>query len=118
MKALLENVGLTVSDAASGDEAMEIFLREPDAFDLILTDIIMPGHLQGPMLVQKIREIRNDLSVIYVSGYPHEANVHGSGIRNKDISLTKPLERSTLIMAIKRILAGQSKSAGSGHGQT
>jgi len=39
------------------------------------------------MLVKKIREIRDDISVIYVSGYPHEANVHGNEIRAKDVSL-------------------------------
>jgi len=56
------------------------------------------------MLVKKIREIRDDISVIYVSGYPHEANVHGNESRAKDVSLTKPLERSTFITAVQKAI--------------
>ena len=90
------------------NEAYEIFLRDPDIFDLIVTDVIMPGTLQGPMLVRKVREIRDEISVIYVSGYPHEANVHGNGVRARDISLTKPIERSTFITAVKRAISRAS----------
>jgi two-component SAPR family response regulator len=64
----------------------------------------MPGKLQGPMLVRKARELREDISVVYVSGYPHEANVHGNGVRPRDISLTKPIERSTFMTAVKRAI--------------
>jgi len=104
VRVFLESAGFQVTCAASGDEAYEIFLREPDIFDLIVTDVIMPGKLQGPMLVRKIREIRDDFSVVYVSGYPHEANVHGNGIRATDVSLTKPIERNTFITAVKRAI--------------
>lgn len=105
VRIFLESAGFTVTCASTGDEAYEIFLREPDIFDLIVTDVIMPGKLQGPMLVRKVREIRDELSVVYVSGYPHEANVHGNGIRARDISLTKPIERNTFITAVRRAIS-------------
>jgi signal transduction histidine kinase/ActR/RegA family two-component response regulator len=105
IRIFLESAGFSVTSATSGDEAYEIFVRDTDIFDLIVTDIIMPGQLQGPMLVKKIREIRDDLSVVYVSGYPHEANVHGNGIRPNDISLTKPLERNTFISAVQKAVS-------------
>lgn len=108
VRIFLERAGFTVICASSGDEAYEIFLRDPDIFDLIVTDVIMPGTLQGPMLVRKVREIRDEISVIYVSGYPHEANVHGNGVRARDISLTKPIERSTFITAVKRAISRAS----------
>jgi CheY-like chemotaxis protein len=101
IKLFLESAGFTVKSASSGDEAYAIFSQQPDIFDLIVTDVVMPGKLQGPMLVRKIRETRDEISVVYVNRYPHEANVHGNGIRARDISLTKPIERSTFITAVK-----------------
>ena len=104
VRIFLESAGFDVTVAENGDQALKVFLQNPDAFDLIVTDIIMPGTLQGPMMVRKAREIRADLPVVYISGYPHEANVHGNGIRDTDISLTKPLARTTLIAAVEKLM--------------
>jgi CheY-like chemotaxis protein len=105
VRVFLETAGFEVSDAATGDQAFKIFLRDPDAFDLIVTDVIMPGKLQGPMMVREVREIRGDMPAVYVSGYPHEANVHGNGIRGDDISLTKPLQRTAFIGAVQKAIS-------------
>ena len=72
----------------------------------------MPGQLQGPELVHLIRDRRPDVPVIFMSGYPHEANVHGNGIRENDISLMKPVARSALLAALARALATGGAAAG------
>jgi signal transduction histidine kinase/ActR/RegA family two-component response regulator len=100
----LEGAGYTVIEAASGDAAMDMMDDVCSGFDLILTDVVMPGRLQGPELVHRIRDRRPDVPVIFMSGYPHEANVHGNGIRDTDISLMKPFARSDLLAALSGAL--------------
>lgn len=101
---MLESAKISVVAAASGDSALALFEQDPSAFDLILTDVVMPGTLQGPELVRQIRHQRGAVPVIYMSGYPHEANVHGNGILASDLTLMKPVSRSTLITAISNAL--------------
>ncbi len=104
LRRQLEAAGYAVVEAASGDAAIGAFEAANPPIDVILTDVVMPGSLQGPELVALLRNHRRDLPVVYMSGYPHEANVHGNGIRARDISLTKPMERSTLLAALAQVL--------------
>lgn len=108
----LEGAGYTVLEAASGDAAMAMLDDGCGGFDLVLTDVVMPGRLQGPELVHRIRDRRPDVPVIFMSGYPHEANVHGNGIRASDISLMKPFSRSDLLACLTQSL----QRAGAGQG--
>jgi CheY-like chemotaxis protein len=99
----LRSAGHVVSSASHADQAWESFEDNPEGFDIIVTDIVMPGKLQGPQLVRAIRTIRRDIPVLFMSGYPHEANVHGNGVRETDISLMKPIRRGELLTAIDRL---------------
>ncbi len=67
----------------------------------------MPGSLQGNDLVRVLREIRNDLPVVFVSGHTSEATVQNNGSRPQDIRLTKPVLQSDLLGAIDMALSGQ-----------
>ncbi|MCX8135308.1 MAG: ATP-binding protein [Roseococcus sp.] len=104
LAAQLEATGLLVTQAASGEEALAVFRGKPASFSLVLTDVIMTGGLTGPRLVKELRMLRPDLSAVFMSGYPHEANVHGNGLRPSDVSLTKPIPRATLIGAVMRAI--------------
>jgi len=64
----LQRVGYTVSEASSGEEAMEILTSQP--FDVVLTDIRMPPGLDGVELVRRIKEQSADTIVILMTGYP------------------------------------------------
>jgi PAS domain S-box-containing protein len=99
----LRSAGHSVTSASVGDKAWEIFEQDPDGFDIIVTDVVMPGKLQGPQLVRAIRTVRRDIPTLFMSGYPHEANVHGNGVRDTDISLLKPVRRGELLTAIDRL---------------
>ncbi len=107
--ATLSNAGYAIRSAPSGDAAYEIFKQDP-TFDVLLTDIVMPGALQGTTLAKALREIRPDLPVVFMSGYASEATVHGNGLRPEDIRLSKPVRRIDLINAIEKALA-TSRSA-------
>lgn len=100
----LEKAGYCVTAAETGDEALAMFETDP-TFDLLLTDIVMPGSLQGPALSQVIRDQAPDIPVIFMSGYASETTAHGVGVRPDDTHLTKPIRRSDLIAAIEKSLA-------------
>ena len=76
----LEGMGCVVKAVASGDEALELLQQNSD-FDLLVTDIVMPGELMGTHLAKAARLIKPELPVIFMSGYADEAQVHGNGLR-------------------------------------
>jgi len=61
-----------VLDAAGGEEALEIVMENPDEIDLIVSDVIMPG-MTGPEMMRKVRELRSDVTFIFISGYAEDA---------------------------------------------
>jgi PAS domain S-box-containing protein len=99
----LQKAGYAVTPASSGDAAKVIFDADPN-YDLLLTDIVMPGELLGTALSSALRAKTPDLPVIFMSGYASEATVHGNGLRPEDIRLMKPVQRTDLVAAINKAL--------------
>jgi CheY-like chemotaxis protein len=91
----LEDMGFDVVGASSGDQAVDLLGR--DAIDLLLTDIRMPGGIDGWTLAEKARAVMPDLPVIYVSGYSHEPPRMTKG----SVFVQKPLRTETLRQAIE-----------------
>ena len=106
MKRSLEALGHEVIPAMSGDEAAERYV-EAGPIDLLVTDIVMPGKLQGPTLAKHLRSINPDLPVIFLSGYASEATLHGNGLREEDIRLMKPVPRKKLVEAVGHALSNK-----------
>ncbi len=100
----LRRAGYEVQTANSGDEAMVAFQADP-SFDLLLTDIVMPGRLQGTGLARELRKLQPELPVVFMSGYANEATVHGNGLRPDDTRLMKPVRKATLLEAIRKALS-------------
>ena len=100
---ILSKTGYQITAAHSGDEAMQIF-DEGATFDLLVTDIVMPGTLQGTQLARALRERHPDLPVVFMSGYANEATVHGNGLRPEDIRLMKPVSRADLVAAVEKAI--------------
>ena len=68
----MTNKGYQVVGADSGESALAVINEQGiDNFDLIITDVIMP-NMDGPTLVNHIREITKDIKIIFVSGYTEE----------------------------------------------
>ncbi len=70
-RRLLEKQGYEVVEATNGNEAWELCDAQDLTFDLVLTDVVMPG-MSGPRLIEKLRESRPTMKVIYMSGYVDE----------------------------------------------
>src|SRR5690606_2779189 len=72
----LERFGYQVSSARNGPEALAILERRARPVDLLFTDVIMSGGMNGPELAQRARELRPGLKVLFTSGYTENAIVH------------------------------------------
>jgi signal transduction histidine kinase/CheY-like chemotaxis protein len=105
-RKILEIAGYNVTIAETGDAAFGIFENDP-SFDLVLTDIVMPGDLQGISLAKACREVRLDIPFIFLSGYASETANNDNGSEPKDMRLMKPVSRVTLLKAIRDRLAAE-----------
>ena len=101
--ATLSQLGYVVVDASSGDQALAEFRKDPHRFDLLLSDVVMPG-MSGRALAEDIRGIRADLPVLFMSGHTDDAVVQ-HGIRsNADAFIQKPFHPQSLGQKIRELL--------------
>lgn len=104
LRRTLEGAGYEVVVARNGDIGFEIFKADPN-FDLLLTDIVMPGEILGTRLAKYLRAMRPELPVIFITGYATEAAMYGNGLKPCDIRLMKPVGRVDLLEAVERSLS-------------
>ncbi|WP_176695357.1 PAS domain-containing hybrid sensor histidine kinase/response regulator [Phaeobacter sp. B1627] len=104
LQMTLEKSGFRVVKALSGDDALKTYHAEPN-IDLLLTDIVMPGTLQGPSLADAIRALRPELPIIFMSGNLSEASDADAPGRSQDARLMKPVKREDLLQAVRAALA-------------
>lgn len=104
LQRILENEGYSVTTAKSGDQGYELFKSNTD-FDLILTDITMPGELQGDGLARACRRIRPNVPVIFLSGYAMKPGSAKRVGETGDIRLVKPVLRNVLLEAVADTLS-------------
>ncbi|MCC8981020.1 PAS domain S-box protein [Bradyrhizobium sp. 10BB] len=100
----LESLGYQVLVAANADAALEIVNRGT-AFDLLFTDIVMPGSMNGRQLADTLMAGRPALRVLFTSGYSDGALPAQQGRSGHGIPLlTKPYRRSELARMLRRCL--------------
>ena len=100
---MLEETGFEIIQAASGDAALERYDGLNQRPDVLLTDVVMPGSLQGPALARQLRKRQSDLQIIFMSGYASEAAINGNGLRADDRFLMKPIQRNDLLKVLAEI---------------
>jgi PAS domain S-box-containing protein len=103
----LRNLGYRVVSAVNGSEALEVLKRE-GGFDLLFTDVVMPGGLNGHQLAGEARKLSPSLRVIFTSGYAETAVVHDRRLDQGVHLLNKPYRRSDLAAKIRDALAQQA----------
>ena len=102
--ALLEELGYTLLRAASADEAMAI-VESGASIDLIFTDVVMPGDLRSVEMVERARKRLPGVAVLFTSGYPRNAVIHGGRLDASVDLLTKPYTREALGAKVAEVLA-------------
>jgi CheY-like chemotaxis protein len=102
VRRVLEGQGYTVLSAANGDEALELARQHTADIDLVFTDVVMPG-MNGSELVERLRESRPEIRVIFMSGYA-EGAVRRGLLDPTTTYLQKPFSPATLIELVRRVL--------------
>ncbi len=102
--------GFTVLEAEDGATALEVFQRERDRVDVLVTDVLMP-RMNGADLAKAAGRLRPGLKVLFISGHPERA---GAGIDPAGVPdlLMKPFTADTLATRIKELIAGRSEADG------
>jgi signal transduction histidine kinase len=103
MKKQLQRAGYSVTRVPTGDAAWAL-LEEDDTFDLLITDLVMPGKIQGAALARRVEENLPAMRLLLISGYPQEAAIEGNGVAIRHTVLTKPVPRTELLRTIEKLL--------------
>jgi PAS domain S-box-containing protein len=102
-KQTLESLGYDVTSRASSIEALELFKKKKDRFDLVITDMTMP-HMTGEKLAEELMQLRLDIPVILCTGFSSridEQKALAIGIR---AFISKPFIKRELAEAIRKVL--------------
>jgi CheY-like chemotaxis protein len=103
--AMIEDMGFEVITAANGVEGLHHIESRPD-IDLVLSDVIMAGGLNGPEMAMKALAVRPDLKVLFMSGYaPGSLRQMQQELPNAVDLVNKPFTRNDLTEKVKRALA-------------
>ncbi len=106
---VLEKQGYTVLEASQESEAMGIFRERKEPIHLVLMDVVMPG-ISGRLLIERLKEIRNDFKVLYMSGYTDDVIAH-HGVLEKGVKfIQKPFTMDSLARKVREVLDKESSA--------
>jgi DNA-binding NtrC family response regulator len=98
----LREAGYRVQPAANGDIAL-VLIEQGVPFRLLVTDIVMPGLLDGYALARRARELCPALRVIYSTGFSNVAAIRSTGAPLGE-TLRKPWKPSELLHLVGKVL--------------
>jgi two-component system cell cycle sensor histidine kinase/response regulator CckA len=109
-KTYLESAGFSVLSAESGEDALEVATRFGGSFDLLLTDVVMPG-MNGRVLAEHLLPRQPGMRVLYMSGYT-DSFIAGHGVLDPGTHLLhKPFTEDVLIRKVREVLDAGKKPA-------
>ena len=101
--AQLGGLGYRIATANSGRAALERL--RADEFDLLLTDLVLPGGMNGRRVAEAATALQPSLRVLYMSGYSENAVIHHDRVDPGVRLLQKPFHRAELARAVRRALS-------------
>lgn len=101
--AQLQSLGYKTIAAADGRSALAL-LDKGEQFDLLFTDVIMPGGMSGRDLAQTVTRLRPGTAVLYTSGYTDNAIVHHGRLDEGVLLLAKPYRKPELARMVRLAL--------------
>jgi signal transduction histidine kinase/CheY-like chemotaxis protein len=106
----IKSLGYTTVSATTGVEALAI-LSSRGNIDLLFTDVVLPGGMNGRRLAEEACRGRPNLKVLFTSGYTENAIIHHGRLDRDILLLTKPYSKGELARILRTALAGsQPKS--------
>lgn len=107
---LLEYLGYKVVEAENGEQAIAELASNAE-IDLLFTDIVMPGEMDGKNLADAARELRPDLPIVFTTGYAEAAVLRSGEIKAAHNLVTKPYRKADLAVKIRDALDRQKAAA-------
>jgi signal transduction histidine kinase len=104
-RRILEDARYRVFDAPNPQQAEELFERHPNVFNLLLTDVVMPGA-SGPKLFERLVRRQSNLRVLYLSGFTDPTIVDGGQLDPAVQLLQKPFAANALKRRVREVLDG------------
>jgi two-component system cell cycle sensor histidine kinase/response regulator CckA len=106
----LRSRGYEVEEACDGEEAMEILEDQPGSFDLVVSDVVMPG-MDGPTLIREARGLLGTAKVLFMSGYA-ERDIAQQLDDDREVAfMPKPFTVKQLAERVKSELSTRAKEA-------
>ena len=102
---ILERLGYDVTIRTSSLEALELFMEQPDKFDLVITDMTMP-NMTGDELAAKLMNIRADIPVILCTGYSERISRERAQKLGIKEFILKPIVMRELAKTVRGVLDG------------
>ncbi|KPX97607.1 Sensory box histidine kinase/response regulator [Pseudomonas amygdali pv. myricae] len=103
---LLEDLGYTILQAERGADALTI-LQSKAAIDLLITDVGLPGGMNGRQVADAARDVRPDLKILFVTGYAENAALAHDTLEPGMHVLPKPFAIAELIGRVTELLEGE-----------
>ena len=105
----LKSLGYQVVIATNAAEALAM-IDDGVAFDLLFTDLIMPGPMNGNQLAKEAAKRRSPLNVLFTSGYTESSAIHHGRLDPGMLLLAKPYRQSDLARMIRQALESGDRS--------
>ena len=105
--ALLSSLGYQIMEAATGAAALEQ-LGTMTKVNLLLTDVVLPGGMNGRELAAEVEQRSPGIPVLYMSGYTEDAITHHGRLEAGAELLQKPFRKADLARAVRKALDGLS----------
>ena len=100
---MLEELGGTVLDVETGEDAVEVFARQKDSIDIVILDLRMSG-MDGISVYRQIRKIKNDAKIVLSSGINPDASLLEMLKDDGGIFIEKPYDIERLSSELHRLL--------------
>jgi PAS domain S-box-containing protein len=108
--AIMEELGFDVISAATGAEGLK-FIEEDSAIDLLISDVIMAGGMNGPELAAKAIKVRPDLKVLLMSGYAPGSVRQMQDLPDTIELVNKPFTKYDLKAKVRKVMDSQAAAA-------
>jgi PAS domain S-box-containing protein len=105
---LLTGLGVDVVPCSDSEAALRS-LKGEQRYDLLLSDVVMPGTMDGIELAEEAKTIDPELSVLFMSGYPRERFASNRGLAEDALLLNKPFRREDLTAMLRRVWPAPSR---------
>jgi signal transduction histidine kinase len=102
----LLDLGYDVKTATNAQEAMAV-LRGDANIDVLFSDVVMPGGMNGAQLAVEARQLRPQLKVLLTSGYAASALSEDHGLSEREEVLRKPYRREELANKLRLVIGGR-----------